>query len=257
MAYRFSADVPAMALFLDAIGLRRQVHTAGDGFVTFAGSSGGVALHSSERSAPGALPGDTQLSFDVPDAGAAKAVLNNAGLSAKMWDESYNRTLGVEDSLGRGIWINEAPSDGYGYEVIPDESPAINLPANDIDVVAVHPSDDFERDRKLFAAFGFEPVSDGSENRQALRAQPGTGTIGLHPPFGVTPAPRERTADNPVGAPIRIDLGFETDEPMNVIAARLVAAGYADARVDEQPFGSSVIVTDPDGCSVQIHPRSR
>lgn len=105
-------------------------------------------------------------------------------------------------------------------------------------------------------------MGEGSGHWQALRAQPGSGTIGLHPPFGKSPDPErstdtDGTPNNPVGTPIRFDLGFETDEPMNVIAARLVAAGYADARVDEQPFGSSVIVTDPDGCLVQIHPRSR
>lgn len=93
----------------------------------------------------------------MPDADAAKAVLINAGFSAKMWDESYNRTLGVDDSLGRRLWINEAASDGYGYEAIPVESPANNSPANDIDVVAVHPSDDFERDRKLLRRLRSNP----------------------------------------------------------------------------------------------------
>lgn len=262
VAYRFSADVPAMARFLDAVGLGRVVRTTGDGFVTFAGASGGVAVHSCEGSATGALPGDTQLSFDVPVADAAMGALRDAGLSPRMWDESYNRTIGVDDSSGRGIWINEVSSDNYGYATVPVTGPATDITAqhsspSDIDVVAVHPSDDFEHDRKLFAAFGFEPVSMGSEHWQALRARPGNGTIGLHPPFGESPGVRERTTDNPVGPPIRIDLGFETDEPMGAVASRLVAAGYADARVDEQPFGSSVVVTDPDGCSVQIHPRSR
>ncbi|MBV7245971.1 VOC family protein [Streptomyces sp. MW-W600-10] len=47
------------------------------------------------------------------------------------------------------------------------------------------------------------------------------------------------------------ELGFATDEPLEVVADRLAEAGYAYDLVDEN-FGRSIRVTDPDGVIVQI-----
>ena len=45
---------------------------------------------------------------------------------------------------------------------------------------------------------------------------------------------------------------FATTEDLEVLAARLAAAGFPSTRTDED-FGSFLDLTDPDGMSVQVH----
>lgn len=52
-------------------------------------------------------------------------------------------------------------------------------------------------------------------------------------------------------APGTVELGFSTDEPLEEVAARLVAGGYEHTLVEED-FGRSIRVTDPDGVVIQI-----
>ncbi len=67
-------------------------------------------------------------------------------------------------------------------------------------------------------------------------------TLGLHPNASADPA---RAAG-------RCELSFEADEPLEVVSARLSAAGYEAVIVDES-FGRSLRVVDPDGVTVQIN----
>ncbi|WP_280382535.1 hypothetical protein [Nocardia wallacei] len=68
----------------------------------------------------------------------------------------------------------------------------------------------------------------------------GTGAVGLHD-FAVSKR-------RPAGS---TELGFATDEKLELVADRLRAQGYAYEIVDED-FGRSLRVVDPDGVTVQI-----
>jgi catechol 2,3-dioxygenase-like lactoylglutathione lyase family enzyme len=55
----------------------------------------------------------------------------------------------------------------------------------------------------------------------------------------------------------RCELAFETDEPLEDVAARLRAAGYEPGPVIDEGFGRSLRVPDPDGVWVQINAYDR
>ncbi len=49
------------------------------------------------------------------------------------------------------------------------------------------------------------------------------------------------------------ELAFEAQEPLEEVAGRLVAAGFATEPILDENFGRSVRVADPDGVWVQIN----
>jgi hypothetical protein len=55
----------------------------------------------------------------------------------------------------------------------------------------------------------------------------------------------------------RCELAFETDEPLEDVAARLRAAGYEPGPVIDEGFGRSLRVPDPDGVWVQVNAYDR
>ncbi|UVS78582.1 VOC family protein [Actinokineospora sp. UTMC 2448] len=59
-----------------------------------------------------------------------------------------------------------------------------------------------------------------------------------------------RGADEDAG---RCELAFEADEPLEDVAARLRAAGFAPGPVIDENHGHSLRVQDPDGVWVQIN----
>ena len=141
--YRFSADPPAMVAFLDLVGLRREITTAGDGFAVLRGRRGKVAVHAAATGAVTGVPaGRTSLAFVVDDAVAATAALAADGFEVACWDESYAKQGAVRDPFGHGVWLNEPVRDLHGYV---GHEPAPSL----VDVVAVHWSPDFDALRSL------------------------------------------------------------------------------------------------------------
>lgn len=265
---RWSADPAAMIRFLVTLGMARAVTGPGDGFGELvAGGGGRVMVHrvhapsgsdapaedgpSADRAAPGA----TDLCLSVPDTVLAAQHLRDHGLEVAVWDETYGKQGVVRGPVGEEISLNEQQRDLYGYEGH-DASGADPR----LSVVAVRPCEDMLRDAAFFAQLGFTPVGEASAWWQELHGAPGAGIIGLHPPGPGLPLPAEDPrasgADRVLGPPAVIRLGFATTEPLDALAARLQAAGY-DARVREQAGVSSVRVTDPDGCLLEIHPLAR
>lgn len=242
--YRFSADVPAMGRFLELVGLHKIISTDGDGFGIFAGGSGRVAVHGLGDTATDAGAGETQLSFETPDAGTAEAHLSAAGLDAIVWDESYGRHAGVRHPGGGGIWINEEMTDFHGYRTHPHRESTVG-------VVVVHQSADFAADRDFFAAFGFHASAPEARGWQTLVAERPRGVIGMHAPFDAPT--RSAAADSPVGPPALVGLGFEVAEDLESLAARLRAGGHDDAEVVVEPSLTKLVVTDPDGRRTEIH----
>lgn len=238
---RFSSDPPAMIALLRTIGMIDVVTTDGDGFAELRAGAGRVMVHRAEAADSGASPGTTDFCLQVPSVDAAATELVRMGLQVSIWDESYGRQAAVTGPLGESIAINEEQADMYGYqghEVAPDPG---------LVVTAVRPSTDFATDTHYFSQFGFRPDPDGDQYWQGLRG-PG-GVVGLHMP-GEEPSSRDTGA--PFGRQATVRLGFETVEDLGELAARLVAAGH-DARVVTADGTSSVRLTDPDGCHLEIH----
>lgn len=243
--YRYSDDPLCMRGFLEDLGMRTLL-SSGSGYALLRAGAGLVAVHPVRDGDEVPLPGDTHLAFEVDSAESAARALRAAGMDAIVWDEAYGRHAGVAEPCGGGIWINEEMRDLHGYEAH-DASGADTR----LTVTAVRVSDDFARDARFFAAFGFHPEGEGSEWWQALRASAGSGIIGLHAPDGAIVT--RPSAGNPItGRDPLVRLGFQTSEPLDLLAERMLAAGHG-ARLVMEP-APSLCVMDPDGQRIEVHP---
>ncbi|GAA3626246.1 VOC family protein [Microlunatus ginsengisoli] len=238
---RFSADPAPLIEFWRTLGLR-QLDGASGGYAEFAAASGLLAVHPAEPAGSGASPGQTTLNVAVADVDVEADRLAAAGWPTRVRDEPYGRQGVVTGPAGRLIGLNAIPS--RGGEVDGGQRIAASL-----DVVAVWYSDDFTADAAFFGAFGFEPFGslDNPWWCDLRAARRRGGVIGLHGTGGGGPAAGG-------AGPALVQLGFETSEPLDALAARLVAAGYADARVTDGEAGIAVEVADPDGQRVEVHP---
>ena len=96
-------------------------------------------------------------------------------------------------------------------------------------------------------ALGLARIGESNESYVMFDAGDGVhGYVGLHYVYTDT------AADLPIVAGRgSVHLTFATHEPLDAVAARLVEAGYGDAQVIVEDFGSLLSVTDPDGQEVQ------
>lgn len=249
---RFSADAPAMIAFLRTLGMAAEVTTAGEDFATLvAGGGGRVMVHGADGSETGAVPGETQLCLAVERTDEAADALAAHDLEVRVWDETYGRQGVVVGPCGETVSLNEQQRDLYGYEGHDGDGADPRLA-----VCVVRSSEEGperEADVRFFAALGFTPVGPGDRWWQALAA-PGAGVVGLHAPHPDAPA-GQRATGTEFGDVALVRLGFETDEDLEQLAARLTAAGHPARVVREEV--TAVHVTDPDGLHLEIHPRSR
>jgi hypothetical protein len=251
---RFSADLRAMTTFLEALGLQRVLDAGNGTYAEFEGASGRVAVDGVAEAAGRWTPGDTSLNLAVSDVDAAVARLSGADLTTTAWDDWSGRRGVVRAPGGRMVGLCTATRTGTDGYRVHEQTVAASL-----DVVAVWTSTDFRADAAFFGLLGFEPFGSLDDpwwcTLRAGRRQ--GGVIGLH-------APGEHTTDAPTDAPILTEdtqavrpalvrLGFETSEPLDALAARLQTAGYR-ASVAEDEVGTKVVVTDPDGQHLEIHP---
>ena len=262
---RFSAEPAAMIAFLEELGLRRVLDTEGGGYAEFVAASGRVAVHGVADAAP-VTPGDTSLNLSVADVDPALAQLRGLGLTTSVLDDSYGRRGVVSSPGGRAIGLYAEAEHARDGLRVHEQTVAASL-----DVVAVRYSSDFRADAAFFGSFGFEPFGPLDDPWWcALRAgRRQGGVIGLHAPSehstdAPADAPTEASTEVSSGAsipaegaeparPALVKLGFETSEPLDALAARLQAAGYR-AGVAEDEAGTKVVVTDPDGQHLEIHP---
>lgn len=107
----YTTDTHVGRTTVAALGARART-IADDGvWVDFSCDGGGlVAIHAADS--VGAELG-FEWAGNVED---AKELLDAAGITSRLIDESYSRTLQIEDPDGRKeIWVNEKMTDLYGY----------------------------------------------------------------------------------------------------------------------------------------------
>ena len=106
----YTPEVQEGARLIASLGLTARVSSLSGTYVDFA-DDGVVAVHHGTR---GVGP-----SFEHPDVTALIEPLQAAGFRATLIDETYGRTLRVENpddaSVEAEIWINETQTDLYGY----------------------------------------------------------------------------------------------------------------------------------------------
>lgn len=244
VAVRYCSDVPAMARFLETLGLSPRTSNDEGTFVDMVAGKALVMLHSASGGQSHIGPGGAELAIEVSDLDETVAFLRRQRLDPLEWDESYGRHAAIRDPRGDGIWITERMRDFYGYR---QHEPR----PNDMNLVAVRFSERFAADTAFFEGLGFAPRPGASPHWTALELLgSGAGVIGLHPANGeLQRGPYSR--DNPAAPPALIDLAFETHEPLGDLRVRLTDAG-----VDAESVGGPapyVEVTDPEGVRIQIH----
>jgi hypothetical protein len=237
---RFTDDVEAMGAFLEALGLRTRIQSEGGRWADLVAGAGMVALHDAKSSDTGGQPGQTRLSFEAANLDPLAKALHDAGFAdATTWDESYGRVLSVTDPLGDQVWVDEYNDDSYGFKASdpPRDSRLSVLPVRFADPVGpVGP---------FLEAMGLPPRAEGSNEHWRVWGGH-AGLVALH-----TPAADDGILDGPAA----VRLSFETGEPLEEVAQRLDAAGYADADVRPESFRAALYVSDPDGQQVVVHHR--
>lgn len=233
--YHFTDRPHEMIAFLQAVGLR--VEASKGGWADLVGSGGRVGVHPLATS--GVTGMSTSLCLLAPDAIVVADQLQQAGLDARWWDESFGRQAAVRGPYGE-LTVNEPMTDFHGYERH-NVTPTPDDP--EVTVMAVYFTPDLSAAADFFAAFGFRG-EETVEGWRPLRASEASGVIGLH------------AADRD---PVRGDacaLSFETTEKLPEFARRLRALGY---QVDDEydAHAPHATVTDPDGNRIEVHPAGR
>ncbi len=234
--YRFTDRPKEVIAFFELIGMRTFLRQ--DDFAVLAGRSGRVAVH--PRTTARAVHDHTSLVLGVPDAMRAAEALQDAGLDATWWDESWGRQASVSGPVGV-VTLDSEMDDPYGYDVA--ETP--REPEGGVDVVATVHTGDADAVAAYFASFGFRPGAEASPVWVPLRAGSRSGTIGLFPTGGDDSGPG---ADGHVAT----EIGLETTEPLDALTARLRDAGHA-VRVEARSGPSHLVVTDPDGLALEVY----
>jgi catechol 2,3-dioxygenase-like lactoylglutathione lyase family enzyme len=100
---------------------------------------------------------------------------------------------------------------------------------------------DVEESERFYAALGLDVERRGRTPGWSEMAARG-GLVGLHSAQGGEP-PR---------SPDTVELVLVADEPLEEVAHRLTAAGYAHEPIADEAFGRFLQVVDPDGLVVQV-----
>ncbi|MEI8411151.1 MULTISPECIES: VOC family protein [unclassified Kribbella] len=115
---RFTADVAAMQVFLETLGLQARIESERGGWAVLLAGRGAISLHDAATSDTGGQPGQTNLTFEAEDIDELKERLESAGYDdATIWDEAFGRVLSATGPDGTKLWIDERSEDLYGYKV--------------------------------------------------------------------------------------------------------------------------------------------
>jgi catechol 2,3-dioxygenase-like lactoylglutathione lyase family enzyme len=100
---------------------------------------------------------------------------------------------------------------------------------------------DVEASTRFYRALGLD-VGSATRTGGWVELPAAAGTLALH------------RAEAGAG---ECELSFEADEPLEAVAARLTAAGYAPGPIVDEAYGRSLRVADPDGVPVQVNEHDR
>jgi hypothetical protein len=239
---RFTDNLEPMQGFLETLGLRPRIMAEAGGWIEMVAGGGMVALHDAATSDHGAASGETRLAFEVDDVtGLAERLLDAGVKDVTVYDEAYGKVLTCTDPLDDTVTVDGRSDDLYGYRVVQADTPAARMR-----VVPVRFTDPLGPYGLWLEALGLSRVAGGDEAYVRYAAGGGEhGYVGLHSVY---------SDDLPiVASPAAVHLTFATDEPLDDLAARLVAASFTDAVVVHEEFGSMLRVTDADGRECQVH----
>lgn len=244
---RFSPNPAAMIDFYRRLGLHQDLSHDSGTYATFRGRAGALGVHDAGTTTSGSVPGHTALNLVTSDVVAAARELGSAGRAVRVWDETYGKQGAVIARDGRVIGLNDdAQDDLYGGYHVHDADVAPTL-----DVVAVCGTEDMAAEAAYFAPFGFVAPSYDNPWWIGLRAGAGSGVLGIH--SGSVEAQNPRADDDLLGPPYEVRIGFETHQPLEQEAERLRAAGF-ELELITGEAAPRIVLTDPDGEEVQIHP---
>lgn len=109
-------------------------------------------------------------------------------------------------------------------------------------VVPIRYCADMAAATRFYRALGLE-LGDVTRPGSWVELPAATGMLALHRADGAEAG--------------RCELAFEADEPLEAVADRLRAAGYAPEPIVDESFGRSLRVLDPDGTWVQVNENDR
>ncbi len=244
---RFTPDPAAMIDFYARLGLHQSLSHETGTFATFVGRSGTLGVHDARTTTSGAVPGHAALNLATADVEAAAVELTVLGHEVRVWDETYGKQGVVVARQGRVIGLNEDHQDDLygGYRA----HTTTTVPL--LDVVAVCVTPDLLAEAAYFASFGFVAPSYDDPFWIGLRASERSGVIGLH--SGEIESRSPRPDDDPFEPVYEVRIGFETSQPLEQLAERLRSAGLDPTMITDVP-DPRIVLTDPDGDEVQIHP---
>lgn len=98
---------------------------------------------------------------------------------------------------------------------------------------------------RFYAALGLVP-GDSSRSGNWTELNAGGGVLALH---------TVRSSQQDV--PGRVELAFEAQEPLEVLAERLTAAGFEPEAIVDENFGRSMHLSDPDGAHIEVNEYDR
>ena len=97
---------------------------------------------------------------------------------------------------------------------------------------------DMERSIAFYEALGFAVAYRGGPVWTAFQGS--DGVLALH-------------LVEHLPEPGRVEVSLVADDPLEVVIGRLAGAGIESTPIEEQPFGRSTVVRDPDGLAIQIN----
>ena len=95
---------------------------------------------------------------------------------------------------------------------------------------------DMERSIAFYESLGFSVAYRGGPVWTAFQGS--DGVLALH------------LVDSEPG---RVELSLVADDPLEAVIEQLTDAGIESTAIEEQPFGRSIVVRDPDGLAIQIN----
>ena len=104
---------------------------------------------------------------------------------------------------------------------------------------------DMESSARFYTALGLA-ARGGSRSGNWAELGAGGGLLALH-------SVRSSLGDQPGN----VELSFETEEPLEAVAKRLIAAGFAPEAIADESFGRILRIADPDGVMVQVNEHDR